>query len=201
MLKQKGAMFGLDARIALAIFGALSVISGAALFSVIGEAQTRATYYEMQELGKAVEQYYLDVGHFPSIASNADVDFFIIDNLIQNTDGVAGWRGPYIGFEIGSSSYLERSEYDFYIFLLNDKATWGGATRPNRADTGKCLSGQDCFAWIRIDGGSDKLFTLIDEQVDGGDGEETGKVRTYRPGTSLSSIYVQYHMSVENPND
>lgn len=30
---KKGAMFGLDARIALAIFGALSVISGAALYS------------------------------------------------------------------------------------------------------------------------------------------------------------------------
>jgi len=30
MLNKKGAMFGLDARIALAIFGALSVASGAA---------------------------------------------------------------------------------------------------------------------------------------------------------------------------
>ena len=29
MLNKKGAMFGLDARMALAIFGALSVISGA----------------------------------------------------------------------------------------------------------------------------------------------------------------------------
>ena len=32
---KKAAMFGLDARIALAIFGALSVISGAALYSAI----------------------------------------------------------------------------------------------------------------------------------------------------------------------
>jgi hypothetical protein len=32
---KKGAMFGLDARIALAIFGALSVISGASLYSEI----------------------------------------------------------------------------------------------------------------------------------------------------------------------
>jgi len=31
---QKGAMFGLDARIALAIFGALSVISGAAFIQL-----------------------------------------------------------------------------------------------------------------------------------------------------------------------
>lgn len=35
---KKAAMFGLDARIALVIFGALSVISGAALYSAIGNA-------------------------------------------------------------------------------------------------------------------------------------------------------------------
>ena len=39
----KGAMFGLDARIALAIFGALSVISGAALYSTIQEADVFKT--------------------------------------------------------------------------------------------------------------------------------------------------------------
>jgi hypothetical protein len=35
-------MFGLDARIALAIFGALSVISGAALYSAIQDARVTA---------------------------------------------------------------------------------------------------------------------------------------------------------------
>tara|TARA_Y100001960_G_scaffold323342_1_gene401616 strand:- start:381 stop:521 length:141 start_codon:yes stop_codon:yes gene_type:complete len=39
----KGAMFGLDARIALAIFGALSVISSAALYSAIQEADVFKT--------------------------------------------------------------------------------------------------------------------------------------------------------------
>ncbi len=39
MLANRGAMFGLDARIALAIFGALSVISGAALYSAIKESR------------------------------------------------------------------------------------------------------------------------------------------------------------------
>ncbi len=39
---KKAAMFGLDARIALVIFGALSVISGAALYSAIQQAKTTA---------------------------------------------------------------------------------------------------------------------------------------------------------------
>lgn len=37
---KKGAIFGLDARIALAILGALYVISGAALYSAIQESKT-----------------------------------------------------------------------------------------------------------------------------------------------------------------
>ena len=37
---KKGAMFGLDARISLAIFGALSVISGAALYSAIQDSKS-----------------------------------------------------------------------------------------------------------------------------------------------------------------
>tara|TARA_Y100001960_G_scaffold319101_1_gene389950 strand:- start:3597 stop:3728 length:132 start_codon:yes stop_codon:yes gene_type:complete len=39
ILTKKAAMFGLDARIALAIFGALSVISGAVLYSAIQDAK------------------------------------------------------------------------------------------------------------------------------------------------------------------
>jgi len=48
MLNNKGAMFGLDSRIALAIFGALSVISGAALYSAIQEAKATALYNELR---------------------------------------------------------------------------------------------------------------------------------------------------------
>ena len=50
---KKGAMFGLDARIALAIFGALSVISGAALYSAIQDAQATAMIVRLNEVGKA----------------------------------------------------------------------------------------------------------------------------------------------------
>ena len=53
MINKKGAIFGLDARIALTIFGALSVISGAALYSAIQESKVVALYTEFQEIGKA----------------------------------------------------------------------------------------------------------------------------------------------------
>ena len=55
-------MFGLDARIALAIFGALSVISGAALYSAIQQAKVTETVTELDNISKAWAQYYLDTG-------------------------------------------------------------------------------------------------------------------------------------------
>tara|TARA_Y100001960_G_scaffold333703_1_gene440401 strand:+ start:58 stop:294 length:237 start_codon:yes stop_codon:yes gene_type:complete len=61
-MNKKAAMFGLDARIALAIFGTLSVISGAALYSAIQDAKAMALLTEMREVTKAWEQFYLDTG-------------------------------------------------------------------------------------------------------------------------------------------
>lgn len=49
-------MFRLDARIALAIFGALSVITGAALYSAIQYSKTIAILVDLYNLGKAWSQ-------------------------------------------------------------------------------------------------------------------------------------------------
>ncbi len=48
-------MFGLDARIALAIFRALSVISGAALYSAIQQSKVIAMVNQFEEIAKAYE--------------------------------------------------------------------------------------------------------------------------------------------------
>tara|TARA_Y100001960_G_scaffold77711_1_gene83126 strand:+ start:1292 stop:1885 length:594 start_codon:yes stop_codon:yes gene_type:complete len=88
---KKGAMFGLDARIALAIFGALSVISGAALYSAIQEAKVTSFYTELVELNKAYEAYYLDTG---SIDMSSNLGKF--DVLIENHYSEDDWNGPYI---------------------------------------------------------------------------------------------------------
>lgn len=62
LLNNKGAMFGLDARIALAILGALSVISGAALYSAIQEAKITKLLATFNEFEKGLASYLLDVG-------------------------------------------------------------------------------------------------------------------------------------------
>ncbi len=91
---KKAAMFGLDARIALAIFGALSVISGAALYSAIEQAKLVSIHTEIRELEKAIEAYMLDVGtDLPQNLSNYDLEELVVSTA-------TGWNGPYVSLEI-----------------------------------------------------------------------------------------------------
>jgi type II secretory pathway pseudopilin PulG len=97
---KKGAMFGLDARIALVIFGALSVISGAALFSAIENAKFTAAATQASEIEKAFESYYLDTGSYPTnIHSDASFNFYSMKDLVTDP-GVSGWKGPYISGDL-----------------------------------------------------------------------------------------------------
>tara|TARA_Y100001960_G_C14441981_1_gene712963 strand:- start:326 stop:682 length:357 start_codon:yes stop_codon:yes gene_type:complete len=92
---KSGTMFGLDARIALAIFGALSVISGAALYSAIQEAKTEQHHQYFVEHTKAVEQYFLDTGSYlPMMGAHHYVT--MLSELISNDEGYNTWKGPYI---------------------------------------------------------------------------------------------------------
>jgi type II secretory pathway pseudopilin PulG len=90
---KQGAMFGLDARIALAIFGALSVISGAALYSAIQDSKATALYQESREIIKSFEALYLDLGYLPThISGSTKVD---IRYLYSNPANISTWKGPY----------------------------------------------------------------------------------------------------------
>lgn len=109
MILKKGAMFGLDARIALAIFGALSVVSGAALYSAIQESKVTSIIAEAKEIDKAVTAYMLDTGskHLP-ISTTTAWKMFDAKNLVANKVSATGWSGPYV-------SYSEHTDADALV--------------------------------------------------------------------------------------
>ncbi|PPR10971.1 MAG: hypothetical protein CFH44_00105 [Proteobacteria bacterium] len=78
-------MFGLDARIAL------SVISGASLYSAIQESKTTKNLANFTELSKAWEQYLLDIG--VTLPKDSG-DLLKAKNLVSNIDNKSGWSGP-----------------------------------------------------------------------------------------------------------
>ncbi|HAG52454.1 MAG TPA: hypothetical protein DCL21_01570 [Alphaproteobacteria bacterium] len=152
MINKKGAMFGLDARISLAIFAALSVISGAALYSAIKQVKVTAVYTEFQELIKAYEAYYLDTGaQLPVSAS-----IFRLLDLVEDSS-IAGWNGPYLSHDKHFSSLKS---------IVYPGAILNGGLRDVNGST--CSAGEVCYFWpsLTITTYSDDKPQIVDALKD-----------------------------------
>lgn len=176
-MSKKAAMFGLDARIALAIFGALSVISGAALYSAIKQSKVIRYVAQLEELNKAYDSYRLDVGSdlelYPSDASQVN-----IKSLVSSS--VAGWSGPYVGITYVDTGIINYFTLDsnniFFDFWKN--VTWGwDATTPVGPTV--CDNTDPCSVYISIHGLTTDIINAIDEYVDGAVSPQTGKIRRW----------------------
>tara|TARA_Y100001960_G_scaffold305091_1_gene358903 strand:+ start:1360 stop:1974 length:615 start_codon:yes stop_codon:yes gene_type:complete len=196
---KKAAMFGLDARIALAIFGALSVISGAALYSAIQQAKVTAIIAQMNEVGKAWEQLYLDTGRELPIYESSP--YLLKVNEFLEDIGTPGWNGPYLSLESnadwrllapGGSGY---SSIEFRV--ATGDTTWLVADSPGvTGKNSECKAGVQCNLWIRVFGLSESLVTAIDERIDGTVGKTTGNLRAQ--DGSGNPIYYKY-ANITNP--
>ncbi|HAG53200.1 MAG TPA: hypothetical protein DCL21_05380 [Alphaproteobacteria bacterium] len=202
MLIKKGAMFGLDARIALAIFGALSVISGAALYSAIQDAKVTSSITELEEVGKAFDAYFFDRGEM--MKKDGTSKFALnIGELVSNTESSLNWNGPYISLEKGSLSTL--------LSIVNNPKTVSLQYRPNSSWGGadgdtlppaECAAAP-CFIWVTIGLAEKTLAHAIDEKVDGTGDNKTGRIRIwdYTSGVNdgKSNVYYQYSVAPVQP--
>lgn len=172
----RGAMFGLDARIALAIFGALSVISGAALYSAIQQANTVAFITDLEEMNKAYDQYVLDTGLDLPVAQQSL--YLNAHQLVDNNLTVADWNGPYIGYEKAGINHIlvyQRTEDIFLAHALDETWTsWVGTS----ADYA-CVANKKCMVYTGIDQLSKSQAEAIDKYVDGSVDYYNGKIRIF----------------------
>ena len=181
----KGAMFGLDARIALAIFGALSVISGAALYSAIQQAKITSYITDMTEISKAIESYMLDTGQdLPKISSYATS----IPELFSST--VSGWKGPYLSRELNGSIFPALyPDSDVYIDMLDSAETTGGV---NYGSSYPCTTSSDyCYYWIRYNAVSEADANAMDLFVDGEVDGTSGNIRTLKVPSNVYFVYLK----------
>lgn len=208
-LNKKAAMFGLDARIALAIFGALSVITGAALYNAIKDAKALALLSEMNEIGKAWESYYIDTGvNLPqksTIAVNSG--FYVLKSaeLVENSTGTLNWNGPYINKDISGISLLFNSSGGGIRFLtLTSDSVWGDSAFWYDVPEAMCPLGEKCYVWVSIYGfvKDDPIVKSLDKIIDNSDGGDAGAFRWYYDSSTgwETRIYYKY-APVKNPND
>jgi type II secretory pathway pseudopilin PulG len=196
MFTNKGAMFGLDARIALAIFGALSVISGAALYSAIRDSKVTAAYTEMQEIVKASEQYLLDTGSYlPPISSSSQVLYSA--DLIENTQNAAGWKGPYLSYERLDATNFQTNFGGVKVRIYRYKKD--GWNSDEKISPPLCDGTDACYEYLLVDGVDEDtsnylkdLFNGMDEKFDNSDGPSAGIVRKRAyDATTNHNIYFQ----------
>jgi len=186
-INKKAAMFGLDARIALAIFAALSVITGATLFKVMEQVKAKAMLTEMQNVGKAWEQYLLDTGSdLPVMATDPNLLHRETVELIDDT--VLGWKGPYLSSPYKKDTseptlFLEHPKYGRTTAPAVSKLPWGYGHTDfawTHADV-KCNDTTIlCYTAVQFSSkGPYSEKVLIDKMVDGGDGAYSGNFRWY----------------------
>tara|TARA_Y100001960_G_scaffold327401_1_gene413705 strand:+ start:5545 stop:6138 length:594 start_codon:yes stop_codon:yes gene_type:complete len=164
----KAAMFGLDARIALAIFGALSVISGAALYSAIKQSKVIAYQTQLAELEKAVSAYLLDTGIDLPVSSS--VTNIVATYLIED-NSVAGWQGPYVQAERETAGDADRLDFGFldsYYFKVKaaNDSSWE-SPEDNSDGNGECASGSVCYYWVEVRFNSKSILDDLDMAYDG----------------------------------
>ena len=189
---KRGAMFGLDARIALAIFGALSVISGAALYSAIQQAKVTSLLTEMNELGKAAEAHMLDTGQnlplWNSTSTNATI---LYQELLESS--APGWKGPYFAEPIdGLNTYrYNHKTYQYgHLYYYDNTNSWGEETGWVVPST--CGHLDECTVWVFISKVDKSIALALDEFVDSGDGGKVGKLKYIYPSTSSNDS--QWHV-------
>jgi type II secretory pathway pseudopilin PulG len=192
MLK-KAAMFGLDARIALAIFGALSVISGAALYSAIQQSKLTSFYTQVQEVFKAADQYYLDIG--TPIQNNE------LCELVTDSKSLSSWNGPYLsGFTL-SGCAIQSPSHPYLSFIISNKLSNVDWPADQSGWGVSCSSGNPCYQWVRY--GTSKtteiesFFNQLDAMVDGSDGPVKGGIRLLKPTGPSYYIYVRGNLILE----
>lgn len=179
MEKQKAAMFGLDARIALAIFGALSVITGASLYGALKNVERTTAIHEMSEMAKAYEAFYLDTGtHLPLIVANTAI---YVVNMVDSSLNIPGWKGPYIPYkktDFTSPHLATHSKYEYLFYLSAAEDSNFGSYVTDSAVDRKCAGNANpCAIWVAFHKVPEQLAKDIDKKVDGVLGANEGDIR------------------------
>ncbi len=79
----------LELLVVMVIIGLLAGYVGPKYFSQIGKSQVKATRAQIDALGKALDQFRLDTGHYPTMEEGLAV-------LVTRSPSEPKWDGPYL---------------------------------------------------------------------------------------------------------
>lgn len=193
---QKGAMFGLDTRVTIAIMAAMTVIVGYYSIGRIGEAKDGALLKELAGFEEAFIGYQADLGTFPMFTINAGSDGVKDIVALWDVNQVAvgfrpRWNGPYYKYQGYTREHLLYGEFSV-TYAQND------------ATMSACTSASPCYAWLTLTDVPLSTWAKINQAIDEGYGSdpevsanEQGKVRA---DSLASSPVVMHYRMLKRPD-
>lgn len=115
--KSKGFTL-LELLVVMVIIGLLAGYVGPKYFSQIGKSEVKATRAQLDGLGKALDQFRLDTGHYPTMEEG-------LVALVKHPTNEPKWDGPYLTKDVPvdpwGSPYVfkspgEHGEYDLFSY-------------------------------------------------------------------------------------
>lgn len=119
----------LELLVVLVIIGLLASIVGPRLFGNVTKSEITTAKAQLDILGKAVDQFRLDVGRYPTTQEG-------LAALDIQPPGELRWRGPYLKKDVPADPWGTAYQYrfpasqpktDFDLFSLGKDRTLGGA--------------------------------------------------------------------------
>jgi general secretion pathway protein G len=110
----------------MVIIGLLAGYVGPKYFEQIGKSETKTAKAQIDSLGKALDQYRIDTGHYPSTEQGLDAL-----NIKPNNENK--WSGPYLKKNVPNDpwdkpySYVSPGEHgDYDLYSLGKDGQQGG---------------------------------------------------------------------------
>lgn len=118
----------LELLVVIVILGLLAGYVAPRYFAQVGKSEIKVAQAQIEGLGKALDQYRLDTGHYPSTEQG-------LAALMERPSSEAKWDGPYLKKALPpdpwGKPYMYRSpgehgEYDIYSYGKDGQAGGSG---------------------------------------------------------------------------
>jgi hypothetical protein len=152
----RGAMFGLDARIALYVFGGISTISAGYVITNMQEFYAQGFSKEIRDMAIAVERVHKDLKEDLHNSLDTETDENAVIALYDNTELASNalrqkWHGPYIIHE----STTHRKYGNIRLTKAQDDASTA------------CNTSTRCYLWLTYSAMRSNMTTPLNKIFDG----------------------------------
>ena len=143
MSRDRSGFTLIELLVVVVIIGLLAGLVAPRYFGQIGKSNVNVARAQVDALGKALDQYRLDVGAYPTTDQG-------LRALVSQPDGIERWQGPYLqkqvpadpwGRPYGYKAPGDHGDYDLYSYGADGKPGGSGEnvdiTSWDAAPTGK----------------------------------------------------------------